>query len=502
MKLFDHIIRLVGVCAIALCGYMLFYKLGEGYLISTDEAYHATNAYEMLKQENWIVNSYRYAADYFNSKPPLCLDIMVLSYKFLGINSFAARFPSALGGLLTILLISVFLYKKVSGYSAAIFSLLFITVTEFFTFHMYRAAEMDSIFNLFFSICMIALFMMREKPAYMYLYGLFLGLAFLCKGPHAALIFLIGLLYIPQIKAAFLSIKRVLISVFLACAIPLIWAAMRFSYDGTELFKALFVGEVYDRISESDASFILPIKDLASSKIFMVFIITLLLVIVLGVISLALEKGRNSSVISEIKTKSGRFFRENYLFILWVAVPVLFFSFTRSFLSWYTYSSKIALCILTANLFGSLIENAAAKKAFVAYTALTVITAICLFNIIPCIRSTINQAGQGGHPVDKLSADLLDFENTYKDQFSGTNAYLISDFRQHSEQGHWEPEYVAPAEMYCDLIPVDGGVDSFLNDPDSILILDKNLWDDYSDVLTGHVILLDDSYLVFSSDMY
>ena len=89
---FYAIVILAFVIAIA---YMLFYKLGEGYLIQTDEAYHVTNAYEMFKQGNWLVNTYRYAADYFNSKPPLCLDMMVLSYKVFGVSGFAARFPSA-----------------------------------------------------------------------------------------------------------------------------------------------------------------------------------------------------------------------------------------------------------------------------------------------------------------------------------------------------------------------------------------------------------------------
>ncbi|SDB26759.1 hypothetical protein [Butyrivibrio sp. INlla16] len=72
--------------------YMLFHNLGAGYLISTDEAYHATNAYEMYKQSNWIVNTYKYAADYFNSKPPLCLDMMAICYKLLGVCNFRRAF--------------------------------------------------------------------------------------------------------------------------------------------------------------------------------------------------------------------------------------------------------------------------------------------------------------------------------------------------------------------------------------------------------------------------
>ena len=101
--------------------YMIFHNLGKGYLIQTVEAFHATNAYEMLKQGNWIVNTYRYAADYFNSKPPLCLDLMVVSYKIFGISGFATRFPSALGGLITCIVMTCFLFRDKKLYAAATF---------------------------------------------------------------------------------------------------------------------------------------------------------------------------------------------------------------------------------------------------------------------------------------------------------------------------------------------------------------------------------------------
>ena len=174
---------------IGLITYMLFHNLGNAHLIQTDEAYHATNAYEMFKQGNWIINSYRYAIDYFNSKPPLCLDFMILSYKIFGVSAFAARFPSALFGLITCVIIIIFFFRQKNFYSAVLFPLYFAASSRLFTFHMYRAAEMDALFNLFFVLAMISLYEMRTKHNFMYLYGLSLGLAFMCKGPHAALIF-------------------------------------------------------------------------------------------------------------------------------------------------------------------------------------------------------------------------------------------------------------------------------------------------------------------------
>ncbi len=476
--------------------YMLFHRLGSGYLIQTDEAYHATNAYEMFKQGNWIINTYRYAADYFNSKPPLCLDLMIVSYKLFGVSGFAARFPSALGGmLLCLLVVAFFIYRK-KFYSAALFSALICACSGLYTFHMFRAAEMDSVYNLFFALAMLSLYLMQEKPDFMYLYGLFLGLAFMCKGPHAALIFIIGLLFIPRIKEAFFSIKRVVISVLLAAIIPLAWMAKRFMFDGFELLNALFVGEVSDRVAGADQEAMLPITDFFTSHIFIIFVAIAVITVVLMFISAKTFKEDNKGVIKELLL-------DNYLFIIWAVVPVAFFALTKSYLDWYAYTSQIAMCILIANLLDFCVVRLMKENIVCAVVVALITMALSLVFVVPCIRDYINPAGTGGHPVDEFTEDMQAFAAEYGDTYSGVNAYLISDFRiNKSVEDHWEPEYVAPAEMYCDLIAVDGTVDNFLSDPNSILIIDKDRWDEFSSALSGHVILQDKSYFIFSHDMY
>ncbi|MBP3814445.1 MAG: glycosyltransferase family 39 protein, partial [Butyrivibrio sp.] len=333
--------------------YMLFHNLGRGFLVQTDEAWHATNGYEMFKQGNWIINSYRYAADYFNSKPPLCLDLMMVSYKIFGVSNFAARFPSALGGLITIALITAFLIKDKKTYAAALFPALFGACSTFFTFHMYRAAEMDSIYNLFFVIAMLSLYMMAEKPNFMYLYGLSFGLAFMCKGPHSALIFVIGLLYIPKCKEAFKSILRVIISALLAAVIPLAWMAKRYMFDGMELINRLFMGEVAGRVSSASQTVSAPIIDFFTSNAFFGFVAIIIAVVIVSLITKRSGKAAEAGNTSATETTAASiksFVWDNYLFIIWSTIPVVFFAITRSFLSWYTYTAQIALCILTARL--------------------------------------------------------------------------------------------------------------------------------------------------------
>ena len=476
--------------------YMLFHNLGKGYLIQTDEAYHATNAYEMFKQNNWIINTYRYGADYFNSKPPLCLDFMVLSYKIFGVSGFAARFPSAFGGLILCVLVSAFFIYRKKLVSAALFPVLLAACSGLYTFHMFRAAEMDSIYNLFFTLAMLSLYIMQEKPDFMYLYGLFLGLAFMCKGPHAALIFIIGLAFIPRIKEAFLSVKRVVLSVAIAAIIPVLWMIKRFMFDGFELLGALFVGEVSDRVAEADQNASLPIVQFVTSHIFIIFVVMAVIVAVLTVIFAKALKEDSKGLIKELLL-------DNYLFLIWAVIPVAFFALTQSYLDWYAYTSQIAMCILVANLLDFCIIRITKENAICAIVLSLLTVALALAFIVPVIRDKINMAGEGGHPVDQFTEDMQAFAETYGDTYSGVNAYLISDFRiNKSVEDHWEPEYVAPAEMYCDLIAVDGTVENFLSDPNSILIIDKDRWDEFSPVLSGYVILQDNSYFIFSHDRY
>ncbi len=473
--------------------YMLFHNLGEGFLNSTDEAYHATNAYEMLKGGRWIVNTYRGAVDYFNSKPPFCLDLIILSYKAFGVSAFAARFPSAVAGVLTVLLaVEFLLLVKKDLVSAAFFPGLFASCSAFFSFHMYRAAEMDGWFNLFFVIAMLALIVMSDKPNTMYVYGAALGMAYMCKGPHAALIFIIGLLYIPRIKNAFKSPKRVVVSAFLAAFLPFLWMIKRYLFDGTKFLEALMFGETVKRVAEAEISFWSPIKSLVSSNIMVIFLVLM----VTGTVIRAIVLRSFSESVKEL----GKFFYDNLLYVYWALVPVLFFAVTKSHMPWYTYCSLIAMCFLTASYIGEFSRNEEVVLSNCIIYGLAFVMPFIF--ILPCVKWDLNLNLTAGHNVNNYTAQMIKFGREYGYKYGGTKAYLVSLLRDDSKQGHWEPKFVAPAEMYCDLVPVDGTVEDFLAENNAILVMDKYYWDEYAPVLSGHVILSENDYLILCSETY
>jgi 4-amino-4-deoxy-L-arabinose transferase-like glycosyltransferase len=76
-------------------------NLGGPSLWEVDEGHNSAAAQEMYESGNWIVPTFN--SRLRDDKPALLYWLQMLAYECLGVNEFAARLPSALAGLLTIL---------------------------------------------------------------------------------------------------------------------------------------------------------------------------------------------------------------------------------------------------------------------------------------------------------------------------------------------------------------------------------------------------------------
>src|SRR4051812_16217127 len=90
----------------------IFYYLNHLPIQLWDESRLAINALEMYKNKKWMVTYYNGAPDLWNTKPPFLIWLQVISLHIFGLNEFAIRFPSALAGLFTCMLIYWFIQKK------------------------------------------------------------------------------------------------------------------------------------------------------------------------------------------------------------------------------------------------------------------------------------------------------------------------------------------------------------------------------------------------------
>lgn len=173
----------------------LFGHLGVTPLNNWDEARLAVNAHEMHISGDWLVTSYYHKPEMWNTKPPLMIWLQVLFIKILGENEFAIRFPSALAGLGTCMLLFWFFVKKykrpVLGFLTCI---ILISCESFVRHHGTRTGDYDSVLTFFttsFLLCWF-LYLTEGKTKYFYLFIATLTLATLTKGVQP-LIFLPGI---------------------------------------------------------------------------------------------------------------------------------------------------------------------------------------------------------------------------------------------------------------------------------------------------------------------
>ena len=176
-------------CFLLCCAvFLLFFRLEDYRIMDYDEARHGSNAYEMLQSGDFIVHTYEGQPDDWNLKPPLSYWLIALGYRLFGFNAVGLRAYSALSMLLTMVMISLWL-KRRYGTAASLFSFaLLLANASIFEWHFARYGDADALFVLFYSASMLCMLDSERDIRRLYVSAACFGLAFMAKGPHAALI--------------------------------------------------------------------------------------------------------------------------------------------------------------------------------------------------------------------------------------------------------------------------------------------------------------------------
>ena len=176
-----------------LFAFLCLYKLGEGPIQDWDEARHGVSAYEMIRNNEWVVTTYGNAIDYWNLKPPLSEWVIAFGYYVFGFTPFGMRIYSAIAMISAALLCSIFLHRC-CGKLSALFALLCFSGTGPLLFtHCARTADADSLYILFYTAAVVMLCRYcRKGDASLYCSCLAFSFAFLTKElPHSNLLYLI-----------------------------------------------------------------------------------------------------------------------------------------------------------------------------------------------------------------------------------------------------------------------------------------------------------------------
>lgn len=175
--------------------------LGAVHLFDWDEINFAEAAREMIETGDYLTVRIDYEP--FHEKPPLFIWAQVASMKVFGVNEFAARFPSAIVGLISILFV-FWIGERIFNYFFGIFWVL-AYLGSFLPHFYFKTGIIDPTFNLFIFAGVYFLgefFFRKEQPnekksrvnRNLVFAGLSIGLAVLTKGPVGYLLVFLTLL--------------------------------------------------------------------------------------------------------------------------------------------------------------------------------------------------------------------------------------------------------------------------------------------------------------------
>ena len=147
---------------------MIFSKLGGSGLANYDDCFYAQKAKEILQTGSWMTMHYNHEPAFENS--PFFLWMIAISYKIFGISEFAAKFPSALMGVATILLVYALARRLYNNWTA--FFAAFILSTTFIFTRYARHAMIDVTLTFFVCSAFLALTLaLRQNRRFFLLWG-------------------------------------------------------------------------------------------------------------------------------------------------------------------------------------------------------------------------------------------------------------------------------------------------------------------------------------------
>ena len=325
---------------VAFCGFLFFYGLASFGLLGADEPRYAQVAREMLDRHDWITPTLQ--GKPWLEKPVLYYWQAMATYSVFGVSDWAARIPAAVDAALLIVAIYFFLRRFRPG-SETDGSLIAASCAGIIGFA--RGASADMPLSAMFAIALLgwyAWYESRKRSGLLVFYS-FLALATLAKGPVA--IFFAG-----AILLIFLALKRdweaILgslwipgIVLFLTIALPWYVAVQLRNPDFFRIFilehnLGRFGQDLYHH--RQPFWFYLPVLLLA----LMPWTLWLILAVAQRLRVLVTPDRRES-----IATPAGSW---QLFLLIWLLVPVLFFSVSQSKLPGYILPAIPAGALLVA----------------------------------------------------------------------------------------------------------------------------------------------------------
>jgi len=208
--------------------------LGYVHLFDWDEINFAESAREMIVSKSYSQVMINFEA--FHEKPPLFIWMQVISMKIFGVNEFAARFPNAIVGLISLLFIFT-IGKKIKDEKFA-FIWVISYIGSLLPFFYFKSGIIDPTFNLFIfsSIFYFYEFIQSNKRQSFIISIILISLAILTKGPVGLLMFLISTTIFVLINKNYKRILNIFVLSVISIIPYLFWYYIAFG-DSPELLE-------------------------------------------------------------------------------------------------------------------------------------------------------------------------------------------------------------------------------------------------------------------------
>lgn len=464
LELFEKRYKIIFVIMIFIISAICLVNLGDFAVQDWDEARHGVNAYEMYKNKEYIITTYNYQNDYWNLKPPLSPLIINLFFNLFGKSIFTFRLYSAISIILLAIIIGLFMKDRYGKVESIVALILFAICKPIFLRHVGRYGDADGLFLLLSSISLLSMFYIKENKKYLYISGFFFSLAFLTKSWHALFIVAIGGLYL-LLSGEIKKIKFKQYILFIASfVIPIgSWILLRVKKDG---FKFLQEMVKYDLLKRTSTG----IEGNGQDCLFYIkhmiveFSISSLIIILLLILIKDYKKILNKS---------------NLPYLLWIIVPFVLFTVSKTKLDWYIVPIYVPIILLSTTIIVSLFRN---ENRIFSKTIFLILIVSIIINGTMLTKTIMNPDNNN---VQDFIRQISNEENV-----QSRNTYISIDTDK------WSQSQLFVLELYLDGKSQDGGVEGFINDNSNSLLIVKDDMYKADETLKNYKKICEDNGLV------
>jgi len=411
--------------------FVYFFALGSIPLLGPDESRYAQVAREMLERNDWVTPTLG-GFNWFE-KPVLLYWLQIVSYKIFGVSEFAARFGSAICGLLTVFSLwflgrrlvteNTEKHRKVGNIKSSSVNsvasnfanwLFLISASSIGLLVFSRGASFDIILTFPITASLISFFIFDQSTKKSFstyqlpliAFYFFIGLGLLAKG-------LVGIVFPFAIVAVYYLLRRKLPSktfifslfwgTIFSLLVAAVWYAPMYRQNGWNFVNEFFIQHHFQRYTSNKYQhpqpfwffwFVLPLMTLPWLPFFLA-----------SVWDFVKVQSRNASSLFRISDSPLLSFS-----FCWLLIPLVFFSFSGSKLPGYILPALPAALILTADYVSRFAENnrrrEVALQAVAFATFAFVIIALQFFVINyargETIKTLVESADRQGYTSEKI----------------------------------------------------------------------------------------------------